>query len=383
MRNLFLLVFLATSAAAQSKCPFANYFGVPGSPDFIVRTSPTVCKSYSQTCCTEEDFKAILTDYQAKVDRSGKESILENVQRRITSVSKAATTLMKDISNIRAAATSFLSSGFTSDECRKAAMYVQTDEKIKSFSSSYIKNFKTCTNTIANIMKTVYCSLCDSNSASFFSAESKTLSFKPEVCKTYLTGCNDLLFGNFDALYPFLENLETMSRCTSNGIINTAVTPLRTSDFLDGNPLADISNCIKADSVQTASCISVCSKGIKFSSEGSYSYPLEDYILAVWKRFADRYKTSFSVTQQELNEIRAYEDRATKKAQGKEVTEPEGDLWWRMSRVKLTFQDTGLRLYPSQETGLKAVDPELIPSLSSASYLARVSLALLSLVLWI
>ena len=381
MRNLILLVLLTTSAAAQSKCPLAFYFGVPGSPDIIVRTSPTVCKSYNQTCCTEEDFKSILTDYEAKVDRSGKESILERLQRRITSVSKAATTLMKDLSNARAAATSFLSSGFTSDECRKAAMYVQTDEKIKTFWVSYIKNFKTCTNTIANIMKTVYCSLCDSKSISFFNAETKTLSFKPEVCKTFLTGCNDLMFGNFDALYPFLENLETMSRCTSSGIINSAITPLRTSDFIDGNPLADISNCIKTDSVQASSCISVCSKGIKFSSEGSFAYPLEDYILAVWKRFADRYRTTFSATQQELNEIKAYEERATKKAQGKEVTEPEGDLWWRMSRIKLSFQDTGLNLYPSQETGIKAVDPELIPSLSSASFLASLSLTVLSLML--
>jgi hypothetical protein len=65
------------------------------------------------------------------------------------------------------------------------------------------------------------CSLCDSEKTKGFSLKEDEFYFNAEQCTSLITACGDYAKILAEKIYPWFEDVETLSRCMINGKLST------------------------------------------------------------------------------------------------------------------------------------------------------------------
>lgn len=364
MRTSVLIAALLLLGWCQSQtvCPIIKLLGGQGSPDAIKRTSTKICTAVDSSCCTEDDWSLLEQNFQGDKTRGNEESLFNRYQRRVNQSIITLNKILKLQESIKTNANEMLAVKDVSSPCKAAADTIKASSRITAtYSQTYKTQVERCLPALSVFVDSLYCSACDFKAKDRYDSVTKTMTWSNKSCKAYADACLQMMDENVNYIYPYIDAVETLSRCTKVGSLNTALNQYKYIEFVSPAASSELTNCSKNPLEGNTDCVSLCKKALSISTEGSYEILNSSYILAVYKRYADRYSLTTSLTQPEIDDYKSYDTSVNDKAFGKTPVEPTGQLWYQVKQgVRLNFAVQGQETYLNTTLVLKQLTSKAI-----------------------
>jgi hypothetical protein len=372
---LFAALLFLGSIQAQSTCPIIKLLGGQGSPDAIKRTSTKLCTAVDSSCCTDDDWSLLEQNFQGAKTRGNEESLFNRYQRRLNQAVITLNKILKVQESIKTNANEMLAVKDVSSPCKAASETIKASTRITAtYSQTYKAHVEKCLPALSLFVDSLYCSACDFKSKDRFDAATKTMTWSNKSCKAYADECLPLISENLSYIYPFIDAVETLSRCTKTGMLNAAMNQYKFIEFISNSASTEVSNCSKNPLEGNTDCVNVCKKALSLSTEGSYEILNSSYILAVYKRYADRYSLTTALTADETTDYKAYDTGVSDRAFGKTPVPPAGELWYQVQQgIRLNFAVQGQETYLNSTLVLKGLSSKAIYTDTGARVLGLVS----------
>lgn len=202
---LGLIMLLLSAQAQYCKRPLLNSYSLEGEVSFTDKQHP-ICTTIKKNCCTAEDTKKILSDYnnylkpkldefQAKMDQTF--TMLTQLHALASSIK-----MRNDLAGPQAGFCSSVQEQFTSFPFNK----LMDDYRI---------GFAVSSRLFRELHGTFYCALCDFDAQQFIALETRSVALDSGTCLNILASNRLFLSAQNVNMVQYFQNLQNLIDCNS------------------------------------------------------------------------------------------------------------------------------------------------------------------------
>lgn len=226
MRSLLLataILVVATSVLSndvEKPCAIVSLFsGATGQADPSAPVNPSVCKGIKTTCCLTQDFIVVKNNYNGPLEGATEKELSSVINSRISYLDTILTSFFSNGNAIRKRAVD-VSQGKTIEQpCKLASAALTT----WTLPSDLVANTKAAASkcwTYYNLYNQgAICGMCNNDFGAAYSKQDSKIFFNDVQINKVVEACGQYVRILAEQVYPWLEDIETLSRCNISGSI--------------------------------------------------------------------------------------------------------------------------------------------------------------------
>ena len=187
----------------------------------IINNNSQFCSHISHTCCTTSDFNALKNWWQDDRDVSYKtilnETRLEARKRQEDIIFLYTKAIINIYMHFKDAAKIITKTDAADQICVQAARnFLEFKFDMLNY-DGYRQDQKQCMNYMNSMQTTFQCSACDPFAQDYMDLQQGIIRLDPKTCKKVNSKCLNAVKTNINYIYPYLNVVEPLVRCTQEG----------------------------------------------------------------------------------------------------------------------------------------------------------------------
>lgn len=244
--------------------------------------NPPVCKSIKSTCCVAQDFTVVSSNYNGPLEGASEKELSAVLNSRISYLDTILTSFYSNGNALRKRAVE-ISQGKTLEQACKLSSAALTNWVLPPDLVANTKTAATKCWTFYNVYhQGAICGMCNNDFATAYSYTDKKIFFNDALINKFVEACGQYVRIMAEQVYPWLEDIETLSRCNISGSIPADTFEIQKP--FNQSQRQNAVSCVTSGG-QSSNCQQLSSEGIKMGIESPWFHGDVAYISTVWYRF--------------------------------------------------------------------------------------------------